>query len=292
MISREEYIRESIESNLFWLRIMKEHAIFMESAFAPVDKNLALEADRFKKQFENLLSQVIKLANGSVSKEALLAGQFITRYTDESERITQQFTGININRSLTMAETNIEPYTPYINESVKKEQDVSNLNRNIIAQLNSLIRYKVNVFNSRASCRIFTFLYTSLYEHLIHEAREYLEILTRLQSRQSIGMVDKNFWNHIMSDHAKVIRGMLDPTEDKLFNEADRFVKIYNNIIDNERDLMPPNEDDLAAAKALSEFKSSATRGIIECKIKSIIIPLLADHVLREANHYIYLLEK
>lgn len=30
--------------------------------------------------------------------------------------------------------------------------------------------------------------------------------------------------------------------------------------------------------------------GILTCKIKSIIIPLLADHVLREANHFIRIL--
>ena len=29
----------------------------------------------------------------------------------------------------------------------------------------------------------------------------------------------------------------------------------------------------------------------LNCKIDSIILPLLADHVLREANHYIRLLE-
>ena len=31
--------------------------------------------------------------------------------------------------------------------------------------------------------------------------------------------------------------------------------------------------------------------GIDACRIRSIILPLLADHVLREANHYIRLLE-
>ena len=39
------------------------------------------------------------------------------------------------------------------------------------------------------------------------------------------------------------------------------------------------------------EFKAAGTEGILDCKIASIILPLLADHVLREANHYIRLLE-
>ena len=35
----------------------------------------------------------------------------------------------------------------------------------------------------------------------------------------------------------------------------------------------------------------AGVEGIETCKIKSIILPLLADHVLREANHYLRLLE-
>ena len=38
-------------------------------------------------------------------------------------------------------------------------------------------------------------------------------------------------------------------------------------------------------------FKAAGTKGILDCQISSIILPLLADHVLREANHYIRILE-
>ena len=41
----------------------------------------------------------------------------------------------------------------------------------------------------------------------------------------------------------------------------------------------------------LKNFKQAGTVGIASCKIRSIILPHLADHVLREANHYIRLLE-
>jgi hypothetical protein len=40
----------------------------------------------------------------------------------------------------------------------------------------------------------------------------------------------------------------------------------------------------------IRDFKAAGARGILECEIRSIILPLLADHVLREANHYIRLL--
>ena len=40
------------------------------------------------------------------------------------------------------------------------------------------------------------------------------------------------------------------------------------------------------------DFKKAGVKGINECKVRSVILPLLADHVLREANHYIRLLKE
>jgi hypothetical protein len=40
------------------------------------------------------------------------------------------------------------------------------------------------------------------------------------------------------------------------------------------------------------DFKEAGAKGITECKIRSIILPLLADHVLRESNHFIRLLKQ
>lgn len=50
-------------------------------------------------------------------------------------------------------------------------------------------------------------------------------------------------------------------------------------------------KDSLEETKKIQKFKQQGTQGLIECKIKSIIIPLLGDHTLREANHYLRLLK-
>ena len=47
----------------------------------------------------------------------------------------------------------------------------------------------------------------------------------------------------------------------------------------------------LALTQKFRDFKRAGVEGIEKCEIRSIILPLLADHVLREANHYIRLLE-
>ena len=49
-------------------------------------------------------------------------------------------------------------------------------------------------------------------------------------------------------------------------------------------------QDSIRETERLRDFKAAGTQGLLECKIQSIIIPLLGDHVLREANHYLCLM--
>lgn len=95
-----------------------------------------------------------------------------------------------------------------------------------------------------------------------------------------------------MKEHAQFIRGLLDPTEKDLILTADNYAKEYEEIIKQYSN----NLDNIRNA-SLNEtinfrnFKIAGEEGILNCKIKSIIIPLLADHVLREANHFIRILK-
>ena len=50
-------------------------------------------------------------------------------------------------------------------------------------------------------------------------------------------------------------------------------------------------KETLRTTEKYRDFKAAGTEGITECGIRSIILPLLADHVLREANHYLRILE-
>ena len=50
--------------------------------------------------------------------------------------------------------------------------------------------------------------------------------------------------------------------------------------------------DSITETRKFKDFKTAGTNGIIDCRIRSVILPLLADHVLREANHFIRILEE
>lgn len=109
MISQNKFITLSLDLNLFFLRIMKEHSMFLQLGFTPIDSKMAAEASEFAACFEKLLSEAAELACGNVSFEALESRQFVTQYTYDAERLTKYYTGVPINSNLTREELMLMP---------------------------------------------------------------------------------------------------------------------------------------------------------------------------------------
>lgn len=130
----------------------------------------------------------------------------------------------------------------------------------------------------------------------MNEAKMYLNLLSKIESRSLFTTNElyeqELFWNNIMKEHAEFIRGLLDPSEEKLILTADKYALEYDMIIKNYSD-NPSYLTNISLDETISfgNFKVTGEEGILNCKIKSIIIPLLADHVVREANHFIRILK-
>ncbi|MBQ7793660.1 MAG: DUF2935 domain-containing protein [Clostridia bacterium] len=297
MPSQREYIMQSLELHLFFARIMKEHSLFLEAAFTPPNAALAQKAERFKVQFEDLLAAVVRLSNGVVRQQILNSGEVVTSFTLNAERQTSRFTGIGINTAITEAELKLQGNGGEVDAQLYRR--ITELNRTAIQLLNGLIDFKEHILDNVRSCRMFTMNYPLLIEHILREAKLYRSYVVALQN----GMLNdrfmrdtEQFWNRIMMEHAMFIRGLLDPSENELIDASDTFAKEYEQLLKQAQRRNDLASSDLTAA-SLSEtlrfrdFKQAGNVGIQRCEIESIILPLLADHVLREANHYIRLLE-
>lgn len=135
-------------------------------------------------------------------------------------------------------------------------------------------------------------------EDILREARLYRAHLLRLENRGDCACQElcdsELFWNRIMMEHAMFIRGLLDPGEEALLHAADGFTADYKRLLDAcavSNDKMIRDGQARMLMQKFRDFKQAGVEGIEACKIRSIILPLLADHVLREANHYLRLLE-
>jgi hypothetical protein len=285
------------------MRIAKEHSIFIEAAFTAKNKGLAEEADTFKIVFSNLLKRTIELSDGILSEDVIGSGELVTDLTLKAEKETEFYTGIKIKSGLTKAEltfTNEKELS--INPALV--QKVYMLNQHALAAACALADYKARLLSDVLACRLFTTNYPLLIDHILREAKFYIRSLMKLQQRNPSNTIydaieEEIFWNRIMAEHAKFIRGLLDPTEVKLFDTANDFSHRFDMLAaeaekleDNSDLFINVTKESLDATKDISDFKRQGTQGLENCTIRAIAFPLLGDHVVREANHYLRILKK
>ena len=292
-MNQNDYVRLSLELHLFFDRIMKEHSFFLETAFMEKNKDYKRIANNFKNNFSNILSQIVNLANNNVSEGFLKANETITANTLESEIKTSDLSGVEIDTNITRKQERLKSGRININQELINS--ISSINRKTLPLIQNLIDFKNDILNNVLSCKVYTTNYPLLITHIMNEAKMYYKLLNEIENREPF---DQNyiyeqelFWNNIMKEHAEFIRGLLDPTEKELILTADKYaveyeaiIKRYNNYQVNLRNIS------LNETINFRNFKIAGEEGILNCKIRSIIIPLLADHVLREANHFIRIL--
>ena len=294
-MNNNDYIKLSLELHLFFERIMKEHSFFLEIAFLERDNEYKKIARDFKELFTNILNEVVNLANGNISKNLLSSEEIVTKNTLEAEKQSSKLSGSYIDTNITLKELNLR--SGNINVTNKLLSRISNLNRRTLTSIQNLITFKNDILNRVLSCQMFTANYPLLIKHIMNEAKMYHSLLDKIENRINLTSDDiykqEIFWNNIMMEHAEFIRGLLDPSEDNLIISANKYANDYKNILNNYK-----SNNTILTSTSLKEtisfrdFKIAGEKGIINCKIKSIIIPLLADHVVREANHFINILKR
>ena len=234
----KKYIQTSLEIHLFFGRIMKEHALFLQAAFPTGEKAYMNKADWYRAEFEKILSRTVQLADGIAGKDVLCSGEVFTEFTVMAEQQTERFTKIPIDSRITRAE---EKMRAGCGERMDERMawQVRQLNQRVLHLLRGLIAFKTKILEEVTSCRLYTANYPLLIEHIIREAKLYQQMITDLEKRKCISQENifetEKFWNQIMMEHALFIRGLLDPTECELVETADTFAGDYCRLLEEAR---------------------------------------------------------
>ncbi|MEM5817955.1 MAG: DUF2935 domain-containing protein [Desulfitobacterium hafniense] len=299
-----DFIRESLELHLFWARIIKEHLIFLESGFMCKDADWMQEADALKCRFEEILHEANCLANGKVGIEVMKSGELFTNKTLKAEQKTQELTCIPINSQLTVETMSLHPYMGMGMVPCEQEmaEQVYALNEKALACAWGVYEFTERALKAILQCCITSHNFPSLYEHQMKETEMYMKQIKRLQDHQytdpTCHMVEMQmFWDHIMKEHAEVIGHLLDPKEKAMIARADHFAQAYEQLLNQLGNGTVPEpgfrritNETIRVTGEFKDFKAAGTDAILCCQLRSLILPLLADHILREAIHYLRIL--
>lgn len=295
----ENYAVLSLETHLFFARIMKEHALFLQAGFPCVNEMWIRRADRIRQQFEAFLREVVQISDARVNEPILHSCELATGFTISAEKRTQQLSGIPIDSRITEHTKKLRSGCSVAN-TTELTRIVNRLNRRALQLLQELITLKENILDEVGKGKLYHASYPLLIQHILREAKLYRTMIEDLMKEDCTSYnklkQTEEFWNQIMMEHALFIRGMLDPSETELIATANQFANEYEALLEGERAqdwrlMQGITQKSLEETLRYQKFKTAGVEGILNCKIASVILPLLADHVLREANHYIRLLQ-
>lgn len=252
-LAEQQFIERSLVENRFWLRIMKEHAKFIGDGFNRREIQLIQQTDRFHHYFEQQEKRAYEVPNNVT---------LIRKLNEESIELVRGF---------------------------------RNFKRNLLILI--------------INCKVMGFNFPLLIDHTAREAEYFMRTLKKfnkgiLDPIQDAIINENVFWLKIMMEHSRFIASLLDQSERNLVHTALKFGDDFETLLNQARDVesmlhhkQPTypiigklNKDSENAATEIRNFKKAGLDFIKNCQIRNVIDPLLADHVLREANHFLYMI--
>src|SRR5690554_3101820 len=103
-MTREQYIKNTMELNVFYARIFKEHCVALVSGQKNGDMRILQSLDRYKVHFEMLLSAALESGLNLIEPRLIELNCFITPYTYSLELSTQNACGVSINHRISNLE--------------------------------------------------------------------------------------------------------------------------------------------------------------------------------------------
>lgn len=251
-----EFVGRSLDEIRFWSRIMKEHSLFLKLGFRCEDTQLIQEANQFFAIFEQ-----------------------------------------------------IEAKSHSFPVSTDPEQ-IKRFNMEVHSAVTHIWAFKRKVLGLIIQCQLpGSNNFPLLVDHVSREANYFRNRLEELNAGRleplPDAIIDENvFFLRIMADHAKFIGHLLDPSERQLVEQARNFSQDFDQLLFQAIDLsgMRPQsqtqplldqflDQNRVSVVSLRDFKKTAKELIDACRIKSIIHPLLADHVFREAERFLFIID-
>jgi hypothetical protein len=156
---------------------------------------------------------------------------------------------------------------------------LADTNRSTGELVRRFLDFKHTAQRMQESGQLKSLAWPTFFEHVALEGERFAKRLDQF-SAGNVGLERGevlDFWSRIMADHADFVAHLLDPAEKALIQKAMDAATQWRAAKGMDAAKVDGTLDEFIA------FKKTAQAGVEGGKIKSIIHPILADHVLREA---------
>ena len=300
MLTEEEFYKESIDENLYYLRTLRDFCINIELSFYG-DNPYKDRAAAIAKKSQDLGREIVTFTNGKVPNKGVNYQIYYTQYTLETERLTEKLFGINLATDITESQLKLVPTDTFeINDELIR--NMISINDRASTLANDFIELAREIRDEMTSNNLFSYSYPTMYNFMIITIELYIGELNRLKemiSKDPIIALDTEYGYNITAyEITSFLRGLIDPN-------ANSYIEVLNNILNeiypqlledyNSLPLSPENQKSLtersiAVIRRIRLLISNMLRDLLDAKLYFIIEPLAIDNFYRNINYFLYAL--
>ena len=226
MLTEEEFYKESIDANLYYLRTLRDFCINIELSFYG-NNSYKERAESLARRSQDLGREIITLTNGKVPSKGLNYQIFYTEYTLPIERLTEKLFNLNLGTDITEKQLNLNPTDEFeVNDELI--ESMASINARALSIANSFIELAREIRSEMTSNNLFSYSYPTMYNFMIITIELYIGELNRLKEmirKDPIIALDTEYGYNITAyEITSFLRGVIDPDETS-------YIEVLNNIL-------------------------------------------------------------
>ena len=179
MLTEEEFYKESIDANLYYLRTLRDFCINVELSFYGNTPYKA-RAESLARRSQDLGREIVTSTNGKVPSKGLSYQIFYTEYTLPIERLTEKLFTLNLGTNITEIKLRLTPTDTFeVNDNLITSMTSFNDRATSIA--NDFIELSKEITKEMTSNNLFSYSYPTMYNFMIITIELYIGELYRLK---------------------------------------------------------------------------------------------------------------
>lgn len=245
------------------------------------------------KKYQELFKRIIPFSNNKVSKEFLNSDILYTSYTRDLELDTIKYFDIGLDPSITLECLNLIPG----NIDLLDLKEVDKYMEELLHLLDKSTNTLNNISTYIKENNMFLTIYPLVVDHIINENKLLKDTLERLLKKEGTDPTYvytlEYYYTNFLKEHSLLIRNLINPVKNKEVEMSNKYYNLYNSLLTSFNNEVSPYSIDGIYNKCINitnSFKSFLNETInmtINNHSNFMIVPIILDHLLREANSYI-----
>ena len=302
MLKEQDFLEQSLNSNLFYLRTLRDFCINIQLSFYGNSEYIG-RASSLAKQSQDLGRELITYTNGIIPKDAKEYQLYYTDYTLATEKLTEELFNLNLATDITENISNLTVGTnqaPTL-ENIKKIED---FNKKALTIATEFVNLAEEIRKKLLNNELFSYSYPLLYDYMIRTINIYKAELVRLEEKtvkDPILVVDTEYdYNITVYEIISFLRGLINPNAaryilelNELLNEEyPKLLDNYNNLPLSPENQLMLSEESLRLLRKTRILIKDMLKDLLDANLYFIIEPLAIDNFYRNTNYFLYIIDQ